>query len=37
VRIARNVVPAVVVVVLFAACSGGDTQVEGGGTAREPW
>jgi hypothetical protein len=32
VRIARNVVPAVITVVLFAACSSGDTQVEGGGT-----
>lgn len=31
-RIARNVVPAVVAVVLFAGCSSGDTQVEGGGT-----
>jgi len=32
VRIARNVVPAVVAVALFAACSSGDTRVEGGGT-----
>ncbi len=31
-RIAGNVVPAVVAVVLFASCSSGDTQVEGGGT-----
>jgi hypothetical protein len=32
VRIARNIAPAVVAIVLFAACSSGDTQVEGGGT-----
>ena len=31
-RSARNVGPAVLAVVLFAACSSGDTQVEGGGT-----
>jgi hypothetical protein len=32
VRFARNAVPAIVVIVLFAACSSGDTQVESGGT-----
>jgi hypothetical protein len=32
VRFARNVVPAIVAIVLFAACSSGDTQDQGGGT-----
>jgi len=31
VRFARNVVPAIVAIVLFAACSSGDTQDQGGG------
>ena len=31
-RFARNVVPAIVAIVLFAACSSGDTQDQGGGT-----
>ena len=31
-RFARNVLPAIVAIVLFAACSSGDTQVESGGT-----
>jgi len=32
VRFARNVVPVIVAIVLFAACSSGDTQDQGGGT-----
>jgi hypothetical protein len=32
VRFARNAVPAIVAIVLFAACSSGDTQDQGGGT-----
>jgi hypothetical protein len=32
VRSARNAVPAIVAIVLLAACSGGDTQDQGGGT-----
>jgi len=32
VRFARNVVPAIVAIVLLAACSSGDTQDQGGGT-----
>jgi hypothetical protein len=32
VRLARNVVPAIVTIVLFAACSSGDAQDQGGGT-----
>jgi hypothetical protein len=33
VRLARNVVPAIVAIVLFAACSSGDAQDQGGGTS----
>jgi hypothetical protein len=32
VRFARNVVPVIVAIVLFAACSSGDAQDQGGGT-----
>jgi hypothetical protein len=32
VRLARNVVPVIVAIVLFAACSSGDAQDQGGGT-----
>ena len=31
-RLARNAVPAIVAIVLFAACSSGDSQDQGGGT-----
>ena len=32
-RFAPNVVPAIVAIVLFAACSSGDAQDQGGGTS----
>src|SRR5512132_1029275 len=32
VRFARSVVPVILAIVLFAACSSGDTQDQGGGT-----
>jgi hypothetical protein len=32
VRLARNAVPVIVAIVLFAACSSGDTQDQGGAT-----